>query len=154
MKIVIAGVSGSGKTTVGGLLAERLGCDFIDADDFHPAENIEKMSAGRPLDDADRVSWLEALGGFLAGSGPVVLACSALKRAYRDRLRELGGPLRFFGLDVERDRLAERMRDRNHFMPVALLDSQLATLEWGDDLRRIDADAPVLEVVERIVNSL
>lgn len=134
MKIVIAGVSGSGKTTVGRLLAERLGCGFADADDFHPPENIAKMKAGIPLDDADRAGWLDALGHFLAGETTVVLACSALKRAYRDRLRALAGPLRFVVLAVEKDELVARMKSRDHFMPASLLDSQLATLEFGDDV--------------------
>jgi carbohydrate kinase (thermoresistant glucokinase family) len=134
MRIVIAGVSGSGKTTVGRLLAERLGCGFADADDFHPPENIAKMKAGIPLGDADRAGWLDALGRHLAGESAVVLACSALKRAYRDRLRALAGPLRFVVLVVEKDQLVARMESREHFMPASLLDSQLATLELGEDV--------------------
>jgi gluconokinase len=142
MRIVIAGVSGSGKTTVGTLLAERLGCEFADADDFHPPENLAKMKAGVPLDDADRAGWLEALGRFLAGRRRVVLACSALKRSYRDRLRELGGPLRFFMLTAEPDDLARRMSARDHFMPVSLLASQLAIQEPGEDVTLVANRGP------------
>jgi gluconokinase len=137
MKIIIAGVSGSGKSTVGKLLAERLGCEFADADDFHPPENIAKMKAGISLDDADRADWLEVLGHHLADHGDIVLACSALKKIYRDCLRELAGPLEFFVLHVERGTLTERMESREHFMPASLLDSQLATLELGDDVQVI-----------------
>lgn len=142
MKIVIAGVCGSGKTTVGTMLAERLGCEFADADDFHPPENLAKMKAGVPLDDADRAGWLGALGLFLASRERVVLACSALKRTYRERLRELGGPLRFFMLMAEPDELARRMGSRDHFMPVGLLDSQLAIQEQGDDVTLVDNRGP------------
>jgi gluconokinase len=151
MKIVIAGVSGSGKTTVGGLLAERLGCAFADADDFHPPENIAKMKAGIPLDDADRAGWLDALGRHLAGESAVVLACSALKRAYRDRLRALAGPLHFMVLVVEKDELVARMKSREHFMPASLLDSQLATLELGEDVDVIPNHGELAGVVAPIL---
>lgn len=150
MKIIIAGVSGCGKSTVGKLLAERLGCEFADADDFHPPENIAKMKAGIPLDDADRAGWLEALGDHLASRENIVLACSALKKIYRDRLRELAGPLEFFVLHVERGILTERIGSRDHFMPSSLLDSQLATLELGDDVTAIDNSSPAEEVAAGI----
>ena len=154
MKIIIAGVSGSGKSTVGRLLAERLGCEFADADDFHPPENIAKMKAGIPLDDADRAGWLEALGKHLASRDPIVLACSALKKIYRDRLRELAGPLEFFVLTLDRELLSQRMASREHFMPAALLDSQLATLELGGDVVVIENKGPAEEVVDIVAADL
>ena len=154
MKIIIAGVSGSGKSTVGKLLAERLGCGFADADDFHPPENIAKMKAGIPLDDADRAGWLDALGDHLASCKNIVLACSALKKIYRDRLRELAGPLRFFVLTLDRDLLLQRMKSRDHFMPASLLDSQIATLELGDDVRVIENKASAEEVADLLAEGL
>lgn len=143
MKIIVAGVSGSGKTTIGMLVAQRLGYQFADADAFHPPENIAKMSAGVPLTDWDRAGWLDTLGAFLAGREHVVLACSALRRAYRDRLRELAGPIRFFVLTADAALLRERLEEREHFMPSVLLDSQLATLELGDDVVAVEnSDTP------------
>jgi gluconokinase len=154
MKIVVAGVSGSGKSTVGRLLAERLGCGFADADDFHPPENIAKMKAGIPLDDADRAGWLDALGRHLADRGSVVLACSALKRIYRDRLRELAGPLEFFVLTLDKEALIQRLESREHFMPASLLESQLATLELGDDVRVIENRGRAEEVAAALAAGL
>ena len=143
MKIIVAGVSGSGKTTIGMLVAQRLGYQFADADAFHPPENIAKMSAGTPLTDEDRAGWLDTMGAYLAERDHVVLACSALKRAYRDRLRELAGPIRFFVLTADAALLRERHEEREHFMPPALLDSQLATLELGEDVAVVEnLDAP------------
>ena len=143
MKIIVAGVRGSGKTPIGMRVAQRLGYQFADADAFHPPENIAKMSAGTPLTDEDRAGWLDTMGAYLAERDHVVLACSALKRAYRDRLRELAGPIRFFVLTADAALLRERLEEREHFMPPALLDSQLATLELGEDVAVVEnLDAP------------
>ncbi|WP_037316831.1 gluconokinase [Amycolatopsis orientalis] len=129
--IVVMGVSGSGKTTVGTALAERLGVDYAEADTFHPKANIDKMSSGHPLNDEDRQPWLEAIAAWISdhqSSGGVVTS-SALKYRYRDVLRG-GGDVWFLHLHGDRALLADRMKTRSgHFMPVSLLDSQLADLE-------------------------
>ncbi|MFE7927442.1 gluconokinase [Streptomyces sp. NPDC057456] len=133
--VLVLGVSGSGKTTVGTAVAERLGVTFVEGDGFHSAADVAKMTAGHPLDDADREPWLRALADRVrrsaeAGEG-LVLACSALKRAYRDELRAAAGG-RFWCLylaldrDTARDRVSRRT---DHFMPARLVDSQFATLE-------------------------
>lgn len=129
-RIVVAGVSGSGKSTVGAALAERLGVPFCDGDDLHPPANIAKMRAGTPLTDGDRWPWLDLVGAWLADRDAGVVACSALRRPYRDRLRRAVPELDVLLLDGDpglvRARQAAR---RQHFMPASLLDSQLATLE-------------------------
>jgi gluconokinase len=135
--VVVMGVAGTGKTTVGRLLAERLGAGFVEGDDYHPPANVEKMRSGRPLDDADRRPWLEALATAITGwrrNGCwVVLACSALKRAYRQTLREADPELRFVHLVGPEALIAGRLADRaGHYMPAALLASQLAALEPPD----------------------
>lgn len=154
MKFIIAGVSGSGKSTVGKLLAERLGCEFADADDFHPPENIAKMKAGIPLDDTDRSGWLEALGHHLASRESIVLACSALKRIYRDRLRELAGKLKFVVLTLDKEELIQRLESREHFMPASLLESQIATLELGDDVVVVENKRLAEEVAALLAEGL
>ena len=130
--IVLMGVTGAGKSTVGTLIAERLGVSFRDADDFHPPANIAKMSGGQPLTDDDRWPWLDAIGTHLAahaGQGCVV-TCSALKRVYRDRLRAAAPTLRFIHLHGDMDLVAARQAARQgHFMPASLVASQYATLE-------------------------
>ncbi|WP_146925552.1 gluconokinase [Cellulomonas xylanilytica] len=129
------GVSGCGKSTVGALLADRLAVPFLDADSLHPAANLRKMARGAPLDDDDRWPWLHQVGRALAAHpGGAVVACSALRRAYRDVLRDAVPGVRFVHLAGTREQLAARMRAREgHFMPVSLLDTQLATLEQLDD---------------------
>jgi gluconokinase len=144
--VVVMGVSGSGKTTVGSLLAERLGARFGDADAFHPPANVEKMSKGIPLGDDDRWPWLDAIAAAIAAwkaeGCDVVFACSALKRAYRDRLRAGCGDFRLVHLTGDEELLAGRMVKRTgHFMPATLLRSQLATLEApGEDEQAITLD--------------
>jgi len=131
--VIVWGVAGAGKTTIGRLLAQELGWDFYDADDFHPAVNIEKMKAGIPLTDADRWPWLDRLRqlikDLLAAHENAVVACSALKRAYRDRLR-VSAEVQFVFLRASRARIAEHLQQRQgHFMPPTLLDSQFTDLE-------------------------
>ena len=160
--IVVMGVSGVGKSTVGALLARRLGVPFTDGDDLHPSANVEKMESGVPLDDDDRRPWLERVGATLAeattdGTG-LVVACSALKRAYRDMIRARAPQVRFVHLEGTREVLAARTEERTgHFMPTSLLDSQLATLEaLGPDEPGIvvDIDRPVGEIVSDAVSRL
>ncbi|HET6303046.1 gluconokinase [Microbacterium sp.] len=129
-RVVVMGPSGSGKSLVGSLLAERLGLRFVDADDLHPAENVAKMAAGTPLDDADRMPWLDHVAAVLhEAEDGIVIACSALARRYRDRIRAEAPGTVFVELVVSRAELERRMRRRTHFMPPALLDSQLEILE-------------------------
>ncbi|MGW0736477.1 gluconokinase [Streptomyces sp. NPDC002851] len=130
--VVVMGVSGTGKSTVGALLAAELGVPYAEADAFHPPANIAKMSSGTPLDDKDREPWLDAIGAWAAGRAGHggVVSCSALKRAYRDRLRAAAPGLFFVHLMGDRALIAGRLAERQgHFMPGALLDSQFATLE-------------------------
>jgi gluconokinase len=160
--IVVMGVAGAGKTVVGRALAGSLGWTFVDADDFHSPENVERMRRGVALTDADRAPWLAELRRLiarqLAERRPVVLACSALRRRYRDELaadaREPGA-VSFVYLDVPPSLAARRLeRRRGHFMPSALVESQFAALEEPDDALRIDAALPVDEIVRRIVEGL
>ncbi|WP_055626486.1 gluconokinase [Streptomyces hirsutus] len=130
--VVVMGVAGTGKTTIGPLLAARYGVPYAEGDDFHPPANIAKMSAGTPLDDGDRWPWLDAIGEWAhgrAGLGGVV-SSSALKRSYRDRLRAAAPGVVFVHLTGDRALIEDRMSHREgHFMPTALLDSQFATLQ-------------------------
>lgn len=157
--LVVMGVAGSGKTTVAALLAERLGHVLAEADEFHPAANITKMTAGTPLTDVDRGPWLEAIRDWLtaradAGHAAVV-TCSALKRAYRDVLRSARGTVRFVHLDGSAELLAARIGERSgHFMPPTLLPSQLATLEPladDEDGLVVDVATPPEEIVDAVV---
>jgi gluconokinase len=155
------GVSGSGKSTIGRRLADALGYAFLEGDDVHSAANIAKMRAGVPLDDADRAAWLDGIAHWMeaqrAAGRSAVVACSALKRAYRDRLRRAGPSVWFVYLQVDHPELARRMRGREHFMPPALLGSQLATLEEPADdepALRVDASGTVDATVARALDAL
>jgi gluconokinase len=155
--IVLLGVAGSGKTTVGIALAQRLGITFEDADALHPASNVAKMARGEPLTDADREPWLRRIDEWMdrmLGSGASgVLACSGLRRAYREKLRK-GHAVTMVLLHVSREVAEERLRTRHgHFFRVNLLDSQFAALEEpgpDEDVLVIDATLPVEEIVERL----
>jgi gluconokinase len=160
--IIVMGVSGSGKTVVGRLLAEGLGLDFHDADDHHPPENVDRMRRGIPLEDEHRGPWLDRLAGLvddaLAGGRGIVLACSALKRRYRDRIGAGRPGVRLVHLDGAEDVLRKRLEQRTgHFMPPSLLASQCALLERpADDEAAITVDvtAGSAEIVRCIVAEL
>lgn len=159
MQVVVMGVTGVGKTTVGKLIAQRLGARFVDADDFHPPENVLKMRAGIPLDDGDRQPWLAALNAYLRNAArcgdPVILACSALKSAYRERLREGVPGLRFVHLVGTRELIAARLAARSgHYMNPALLDSQLAALERPDDALNVDINPAPEELANAVCADL
>jgi gluconokinase len=154
MIIVLMGVSGSGKTTIGRRLASKLGWEFIEGDDVHPQANKEKMSRGEPLDDSDREPWLAALAEMLrerVQSGRnAVLACSALKDAYRRRLR-VSPDVQFFYLKATAEQIARRLdKRRGHFFPPDLLRSQFEALEEPRDAHVVDASRPPDELVEEI----
>jgi gluconokinase len=158
--VVMMGVSGSGKTTVGAALAQRLRVPFADADDFHPEANIAKMSAGIPLDDGDRAPWLQAIADWLVEHSPTggVASCSALKRSYRDVLTRAAPHAVYIHLHGDRDVLAARVAGRpGHFMPAALIDSQFATLEvlQPDEIgAALDVAQPVDTLVDESVQIL
>jgi gluconokinase len=161
--IVVMGVSGSGKSTVAAGLVDRLGWDFAEGDDFHPKANVEKMRSGQPLDDDDRWPWLRTLAGWIgeheqAGTS-VIVTCSALKRSYRDLLRDGHPSVWFAHVTVDAELLRERVQKRaGHYMPPSLLESQLATLQpLQDDEQGVSVsgagtpDAVVDEVLARLV---
>ena len=156
-RIVVMGVAGSGKTTVGQALAERLGARFVDGDDLHPPENVAKMSAGEPLDDHDRAPWLDAVASTLASSATIVVACSALRGVYRDRLRR-AGEVTFVHLDLDEHTALERVTGRHdHFMGAEMVASQFATLEptHGEpDVIVVAADQPLEGVLVGVAAAL
>lgn len=159
MIVVLMGVAGSGKTTIGRLLAGELGWKFYDADDFHPAHNVEKMERGVPLDDADRGPWLEALGRLvresLARGESAVLACSALKEEYRRHLHADDPRVRVVYLKGDYDLIKERLGERRgHFMKPELLDSQFAALEEPRRALHVDISRPPQEIVGEIRSRL
>jgi gluconokinase len=163
--LLVCGVSGSGKTTIGTLLASRLGYKYAEADAFHPAANVAKMAAGHPLTDADRAPWLAAIGTFIdkttAAATPAVVTCSALKRAYRDQLRSARPNVRLIFLDVAPDVVRERLQSRQgHFFPADLLASQYRDLEApapDEHVLHIPVTSPATapdEVVTQILTAL
>jgi gluconokinase len=160
--VVVTGVAGSGKTTIGAMLAGKLGWPYAEADDFHPKANVEKMAAGHPLNDEDRWPWLEAIGRWMdarrAAREPGVVSCSALKHAYRDVLRRGRPEVRMVFLDGDRDTIERRLVARHgHFMKASMLDSQFADLEPpgpDEDVITVAVDQTPPEVVDEIMRAL
>jgi gluconokinase len=154
MVIILMGVSGAGKTTVGQLLASQLGWDFADADDYHPATNVEKMTKSVPLTDADRAPWLETLhtliAAWISARKNAVLACSALKRAYRERLR-VAPEVQFVYLTATPQLLRQRLHSRQgHFMTEQMLGSQLAALEEPTHAVAVDVNRSPADIAAEI----
>lgn len=161
--IVVMGVSGCGKSTIGAELAAVLNCVFIEGDDFHTPDALEKMKAGTPLNDEDRWPWLAKIASAIktahAPHGRVIVACSALKKAYRDFLgAQTGSAIRFVHLELTRNEAARRMAQRSgHFMPASLIESQFATLEPprpDEAFITLDANQPPERIVQMIRQSL
>ncbi len=156
--LIVMGVSGSGKTTVGAMLAGKLGCEFVDGDDFHPAANVAKMHAGHPLTDEDRWPWLDSIARWIDAvrvtGGRGIVACSALRRVYRDRLVDGRPDVTLVFLEGDVKLIAARQEARHgHYMPASLVASQFATLEPpGDDERmiRVSVEPPAAEVVAAV----
>ena len=158
--MVVMGVAGSGKTTIGEALALAIGAAYVDGDQLHPQANIAKMSAGIPLSDEDRWPWLAKVGETLrSGRETVIVGCSALKRVYRTFITEsAGAPVLFIYLDGSRELISRRMRERTaHFMPASLLDSQFAALEppeADENAVAVAIDAPLDEIVKSIIGKI
>ena len=151
MIVVVMGVSGAGKSAIGKLLAERLRVPFLDADEYHPPENVAKMTAGTPLNDADRWPWLNLLNGKLIEQKNAVLACSALQEVYRQRLSQGIADCRFVYLRGSLELIRSRLVERKHrYMPASLLESQFATIEPPSDAIAIDISAGIADCVEAI----
>ncbi len=158
MIVVVMGVTGAGKTTIGNLLAQRLGWEFADADSFHSPANVEKIRLGIPLDDADRAPWIKALRQamerWVAERRNMVLACSALKASYRDELK-IGSEVKFVYLKGTYDLIAQRLRLRHgHFASETILASQFAALEEPNDAITVDIDHSAEEIVADIMRGL
>jgi gluconokinase len=156
--LVVMGVSGCGKTTLGEALATQLGWPFFDADDFHPPENVAKMRASEPLNDADRAPWLLRLSDLLQSNPHAVLACSALKERYRDVLKAKLPNLRFIhphgAFEIIAARIEARSKETGHYMPASLLQSQFDTLERCEDALLVDIEMPRQERVAFVLNQL
>ena len=154
--IIVMGVAGSGKTTVGQALAKQLGWDFYDADGFHPIENISKMASGIPLDDADRIPWLASLRALISASlteqRPAVLACSALKESYRQKLLAQNSDVLLVYLKGDYDLIWSRLAERqDHYMKPEMLQSQFDVLEEPTDVLTVDVAMSVKEIVGEIL---
>ncbi|MBR0565957.1 gluconokinase [Azoarcus sp. L1K30] len=157
LKVVVMGVAGCGKSSLGKALASAAGWPLIEGDDFHPVENVTKMRLGKPLDDGDRAGWLDALCGELRKyEGGVVLTCSALKKAYRERLRSAVPELRFVHLQLTREEAQRRVEQRGggHYFNVSLIDSQFDTLEstaGEPGVLGVDATQPLEALTRKII---
>ena len=158
LRVVIMGVAGCGKSSVGEGLAARLAVPYRDGDDLHTPEAVGKMRAGIALTDADRWPWLDRVASVLASEAPVLVGCSALKRVYRDRIRAgAGGPVRFVHLAGSREVIAARMAARTgHYMPTSLLDSQFAALEapGPEEALTVDIDQPLDAIIAEVLAQL
>lgn len=158
LRVVIMGVAGCGKSSVGEALSDRLHIPYRDGDDLHTSQAVEKMRQGIPLTDDDRWPWLDRVAQTLATEAPILVGCSALKRAYRDRIRAgAGGPVAFVHLSGSRDLIAARMAARTgHYMPTSLLDSQFAALEapGPDEAITVDIDQTLPAITDAILTAL
>ena len=158
LRVVIMGVAGCGKSSVGAALSAALGVTYVDGDDLHPAANVDKMRRGVALTDEDRWPWLDQVAACLQNSAPVIVGCSALKRAYRDRIRAgVQSKVAFVHLSGDRDLIAARMAQRQgHYMPLSLLDSQFAALEppGQDEAVTVTIDQPLPDIVAQILGHL
>lgn len=158
LRLVIMGVAGCGKSTVGAALSEQLDIPYRDGDDLHSTEAVEKMRAGIALTDDDRWPWLDRIADTLRSEAPLLIGCSALRRVYRDRIRAgAGGEVTFVHLAGDRDLIASRMGARSgHYMPLSLLDSQFATLErpGPDEAIEVTIDQPMASIVGEVLSNL